>query len=201
MIEPRTALMYSGGLDSACAFFVLGMPDALYFGGDVNGPARYAGLGELMALKAHTRIVPGRIRALEFDFGPFMRTDPQRGQWTHPRHQLCAMLAWAEGYDRVLFAWCKDDNTGDALPRFKQKFEGAVDMPGFSVEFPVIQYSKAELIGKALEAGAPIEFLNLSHSCVVRGDKHCGKCVNCRQRRAAFIEAGHPEPEGTYLES
>lgn len=197
MAEERTVLAYSAGLDSACAFWILGQPDALYFGGEY-GPARYANYGEMVALQTHMKMASGKIRGLEYDFRPFMRSDSERGQWKHPRHQLICMLAWAEGYDVVQTAWCKEDGTGAALPMFKAQFEGAVGMPGFRVEFPVIHLSKAELIAGALKAGAPLEFLHASFSCVARGDKHCGKCVNCTHRRAAFEAAGYPEPAGTY---
>jgi 7-cyano-7-deazaguanine synthase len=27
---------------------------------------------------------------------------------------------------------------------------------------------------------------------------HCGRCPQCRKRRAAFVEAGVAEPEGFY---
>lgn len=193
----KTALLYSAGLDSACLFWILGQPDSLYFGG-VNGPARYANGGELAAIAKHQQAVPDRIRALAFDFRPFMRSNPENGQWRHPRHQIVSMLAWAEGYDQVLLGWCKDDGTGNALEDYRAQFEGAVGMPGFHVDFPAINKTKVELIEGALAVGAPLEFLHDSFSCVARGDQHCGECVNCKQRRQAFIDAGYPEPAGTY---
>lgn len=196
--------MFSGGLDSACAYPILGGPDALYFGGK-HGPARMANAGEVRAVYAMKKMLGDQdnIGAFEFDFRPFMRkveVDGERGtEWKMPRHQICAMLANGMGYDKVLFAWCKEDGTSpEARDAFKKMFEGATGNR-VEVDFPVLHLSKAELITRALDAGAKPEFLLASWSCVARSDRHCGKCVNCKQRRQAFINAGLPEPEGTYL--
>jgi 7-cyano-7-deazaguanine synthase len=56
---------------------------------------------------------------------------------------------------------------------------------------PVIGMSKAEIVRRGLELGAPLQ---LTWSCYERGDMACGQCDSCRLRLRAFEEAGVPDP-------
>ena len=47
--------------------------------------------------------------------------------------------------------------------------------------------SKGEVVKKAAELNAPIQE---SYSCYKGGDRHCGVCPTCVERRAAFDWAG-----------
>lgn len=180
-----SALLSSGGLDSACAWWVLGKPPAVYCGGSY-GPARHANIGEMDAIERMAGMCvefADKLTVIEHDFRPFMRA----GEYHLPREMICCQLAWARGYDTVQLAWVADDGVGDEWAAAQSvNFGAAVGMAGFRVEFPVRHMSKAELVRAALDAGAPPEFIKASHSCVRQSRRHCGRCVNCRQRRAAM---------------
>lgn len=183
-------LLYSGGLDSACAWWILGKPAALHFNGP-NGPARDASDGEREAIRRQVAICPefaSALRVAVLDFRPFMRA----GTWQFPRDQICCITAWAHGCDSVALGWCKEDGLrpGD-METQKARLEASVGMRGFTVHFPVLHMTKAEMIPAALKAGAPMEFLEASHSCV-RDVEPCGECNNCRHRVAAFESAQVP---------
>lgn len=178
-----TTLLYSGGLDSACAWWLLGKPRVLHLGGK-NGPARDAWEAEERAIEEQCRICPAFAKALkrvDIDFRPFMR----EGVWFYPRDQICCIAAWALGCDHVSIGWCADDGTPPAWARIqKARFEGAVG-DGFQVSFPILGSWKIDMVQRALALGAPLEFLAASYSCV-RSSKPCGECLGCTQREAAL---------------
>lgn len=179
------ALLHSGGLDSTCAWYVLGKPAAVYCGGSF-GPARHANLGEMAAIEALCNLDPSfanALRVIEFDFRPFMRA----GVWNMPREQILVQLAWAAGYDRLMIAYVADDGLPPAMLEYQSRNFGlAVGMAGLVVDFPVADMTKRELVQRALQAGMPPEVVEASHSCLRQSDGHCGACVNCRQRAAAL---------------
>ena len=179
------ALLYSGGLDSACAWWALGKPHAVYCGGSF-GPNRHANLGEMQAIESMLAISPefaDKLTVIEYDFRPFMRP----GEHHLPREMICCQLAWARGFDVAQIAWVRDDGTSAEWAATQSaNFGTAVGMKDFRVEFPVRHLSKAKLIKAALDAGCPPEFIEASHSCVRQSNGHCGKCQNCKQRDAAL---------------
>lgn len=181
----KTALLYSGGLDSLCAWYVLGKPDAVYIGGEF-GPARDANVGEVAAINAHCGLNESFRRRFyfnEFDFTPFMRD----GEYHMPREMICTQLAWAMGYDRILIAFCADDGiTPEWAEVQSRNFGLAVGMAGLTVEFPVAAMTKADLVATALKRGATPEIIASSWSCVRQSEIPCGKCQNCKQRKTAL---------------
>jgi 7-cyano-7-deazaguanine synthase len=56
------------------------------------------------------------------------------------------------------------------------------------IRTPVIDLSKAEIVRKGKELGAP---LHLTWSCYRDGEKACGRCDSCRLRLKGFKEAGY----------
>lgn len=184
----RDVLLLSGGLDSVCAWYVLGKPNAIYIGGEY-GPARAANEGELraiVAIRAADRELADKLTLVRFDFRPFMR----EGVYDFPRDMLVCQLAWAAGFDHMMMAWVKDDGaTPEWAERQARNIGKHVGMPNFRVSFPVVHMSKAELINAALEAGAPREVIRATHSCV-RAGRPCGECYACK-RRASALEAAH----------
>lgn len=190
-------LLFSGGLDSACAFYVLGKPAALYCGGE-GGPAREANLGELQAVAMMRKMSPEfltRCRMILMDFSPFMRAK----EWNFPREQLLCQLAWSHGSNKVFLGWTKSDGITQARAQEQcAKFAGAVDRANFTVEMPFWNVSKAQLVRMAIDAGAPHAFLLASHSCVRQSEYHCGDCMNCCERFIALKCAGVHEPITNY---
>lgn len=187
-------LMFSGGLDSACAFYVLGKPHCLYCGGEY-GPARVANVGEALALQSMVGLDPSfqaKLKVKIFDWHPFMR----EGQHTLPRENLLAIAAWATGRNTVLYAWTQNDTQSlQRIEHMKQVTCNAVDMPGFETDFPVWKLYRHELIIAALRAGAHPLFLQTAWSCVQRSDVHCGQCVNCCERFLAMRYAAIEDVE------
>lgn len=56
---------------------------------------------------------------------------------------------------------------------------------------PFVMDEKAEIIHRGHALGTPYE---MTWSCYVGGQVHCGECATCRARRAAFVKAGVPDP-------
>ncbi|MDR0309149.1 MAG: 7-cyano-7-deazaguanine synthase QueC [Candidatus Methanoplasma sp.] len=58
------------------------------------------------------------------------------------------------------------------------------------IRTPLIGLSKADIVRKGKELGAP---LHLTWSCYKGGDTACGHCDSCRLRLKGFEEAGHKD--------
>jgi 7-cyano-7-deazaguanine synthase len=59
------------------------------------------------------------------------------------------------------------------------------------IKAPFSGISKAELLKIGANLGVPYE---LTWSCYLDKEKHCGKCESCVNRKAAFKVAGIPDP-------
>jgi 7-cyano-7-deazaguanine synthase len=62
-----------------------------------------------------------------------------------------------------------------------------------SIEAPYARRSKADVIRRGAELGAPMA-LTLSCMKPAEGLTHCGLCSKCRERHLAFVEAGVEDP-------
>lgn len=90
----------------------------------------------------------------------------------------------------------------DCRPEFIEAFErlanlatksGVEGTAKFTVHTPLIQLTKAEIIGRGVELG--VEY-NLTHSCYDPDEsgKSCGRCDACLLRSKGFAEAGLQDP-------
>jgi 7-cyano-7-deazaguanine synthase len=63
----------------------------------------------------------------------------------------------------------------------------------FRIEAPLVRMTKAEIVRRGAELGAP---LALTHSCYdpAADGAACGACDSCALRRKGFAEAGVPDP-------
>jgi 7-cyano-7-deazaguanine synthase len=59
------------------------------------------------------------------------------------------------------------------------------------IEAPFSGISKSELIKIGTALSVPFQ---LTWSCYLDGEKHCGKCESCMNRKKAFKEAEIPDP-------
>ena len=83
----------------------------------------------------------------------------------------------------------------DATPEFFETMARAMslglDRP-FTVATPLANLHKEDVIALGVELHVP---LGLTLSCMnPAGDRHCGVCSKCRERRDAFAVAGLPDP-------
>jgi len=81
----------------------------------------------------------------------------------------------------------------DCRKGFYKSFEKTARLgtgTNISIEAPFSNLSKSELIKLGAKLGVPF---NLTWSCYLNGEKHCGKCESCVNRKNAFKTAGMPD--------
>jgi len=121
-------------------------------------------------------------------------------------HLLATAVSWAEviGARRVVIGAVQDDSSGypDCRVEFYEAFSRVIEAgtrpeTRIAVDTPVIHLSKAQIVRRGIELGAPFE---LTWSCYQRTDVACGVCDSCRLRLRAFEQAGvrDPIPYATY---
>jgi 7-cyano-7-deazaguanine synthase len=115
-------------------------------------------------------------------------------------HFLAVAVSWAEvlGARRIFIGAVEQDSSGypDCRPAYYQAFNEVIrrgTRPETQVEIcaPLIGWSKAEIIRKGVELGAP---LHLTWSCYQSSDLACGSCDSCVLRLRAFAQAGVADP-------
>jgi 7-cyano-7-deazaguanine synthase len=118
---------------------------------------------------------------------------------------LAYALAWAEviSASDIFLGVNAIDYSGypDCRPEFIEAFEAlanlgtkaGVEGRRFQIHTPLIKFSKAEIIRKAVELGVD---LSLTHSCYDPTPKGlaCGECDSCLLRLKGFREAGIKDP-------
>lgn len=117
-------------------------------------------------------------------------------------------LSYAMGYAEVLGASHvyigvnSVDYSGypDCRPEFIEKFQSlanfattatAVEGKKITIETPLQQLDKKEIVNLGVKLGAPLQF---THSCYKGGEKACGVCDSCKLRLRGFAEAGVEDP-------
>ncbi|MFZ0915264.1 MAG: 7-cyano-7-deazaguanine synthase QueC [Candidatus Udaeobacter sp.] len=120
---------------------------------------------------------------------------------------LAYALAWAEvvGTSDIFIGVNAIDYSGypDCRPEFIETFEtlanlgtkAGVEGRRFQIHTPLIKFSKAEIIRKAIELGVD---LSLTHSCYDPTSEGlaCGECDSCLLRLKGFREAEIKDPIG-----
>lgn len=82
----------------------------------------------------------------------------------------------------------------DCRPEFATAMAVAIgkcDWHKVLLDRPFITHTKAEIVKFGAELGVPFA---MTWSCYKGGDKHCGKCGTCVERREAFQLAGVKDP-------
>jgi len=115
-------------------------------------------------------------------------------------HLLAAAVSWAEvlGAPAIYVGFVEEDSSGypDCREVFLEAFELAANLgtrPGtrLSLKAPLVHLSKAGIVRRGLELGAPLE---LTWSCY-RGElEACGRCDSCLLRLRGFRQAGAADP-------
>lgn len=101
---------------------------------------------------------------------------------------LCAgkVFYGAHGSDAANYPDCREE--------FCQSLEQTAKLGtemNIEIKSPFSDISKSELLKIGEKLGVPFE---LTWSCYLDKEKHCGKCESCVNRKAAFKQAGIPDP-------
>ena len=114
---------------------------------------------------------------------------------------IAAARAIAIGADSVAYAAHSGDHAiyPDCRPEFAEAVESALKICHYTpitLMRPFIGMSKSEIVCMGADLG--VDF-SLTWSCYKGGEKHCGTCGTCTERREAFRLAGVDDPT-EYLE-
>lgn len=100
----------------------------------------------------------------------------------------------------VIYGAHADDAAGEAYADCSQAFADAINNAikigtynKVWLEAPLVALTKAEVVKKGIELAVPF---GLTWSCYNGGDKQCGKCGTCIDRRRAFALNGMEDPVG-----
>lgn len=109
-------------------------------------------------------------------------------------------MAECRGLRRVLMANHGGDHAiyPDCRPAFVAAMDTAMragTYEGVELVAPYTGITKADIVRRGAAMG--IDY-GETYSCYRGGERHCGTCGTCRERRQAFIEAGVPDPT-TYI--
>jgi len=115
-------------------------------------------------------------------------------------NMLSIAVSWAEviGAKAIYIGAVAEDSSGypDCRPEFYEAFQRTIDAgtkPDTHIEIrtPIIHLSKAEIVKKGIELGAPLE---LTWSCYRSEELACGSCDSCALRLRGFRSAGVTDP-------
>lgn len=114
---------------------------------------------------------------------------------------ITAGLAESRGLKRLMIANHGGDHAiyPDCRPGFVEAMSRAISEGTYEhlfISAPYTDITKADIARRGAELG--IDYSH-TYSCYKGGEKHCGRCGTCTERRQAFIDAGVPDPT-TYEE-
>jgi 7-cyano-7-deazaguanine synthase len=112
---------------------------------------------------------------------------------------LAIAVGWAvkERYHDVYFAAHAGDHAiyPDCRAEFINAFSHAMELANawspVVVHAPFVHMTKADIVRMGSKLGVPFE---MTWSCYVGGNLHCGKCGTCVERKEAFLLAGVKDP-------
>lgn len=109
-----------------------------------------------------------------------------------------ASIALSKECSVIYYGAHSDDAAGNAYPDCSSEFNDAINRAIYlgsgnqlTVEAPFVNMTKADVIKKGLELGAPYE---LTWSCYTGGDHPCGTCGTCIDRQKAFAANNIADP-------
>lgn len=109
---------------------------------------------------------------------------------------IAAGIAESCGAESITIAAHAGDHSlyPDCREEYMQAMAQAISLgtyAGVQVLRPFIRLSKGEIV--ALGARLGVDYAH-TYSCYCGGEKHCGKCGTCRERKEAFATAGVADP-------
>jgi 7-cyano-7-deazaguanine synthase len=109
-----------------------------------------------------------------------------------------ASIALSKDCDVIYYGAHSDDAAGSAYPDCSDAFNKAMgdavrigSGEQLTIEAPFVNMTKAEVVKTGLELGVPYE---LTWSCYEGGEKPCGECGTCIDRKKAFELNGVSDP-------
>ena len=109
-----------------------------------------------------------------------------------------ASIALSNGCDVIYYGAHSDDAAGSAYPDCSDEFNKAMNEAIYlgsgkelHIEAPFVLLTKADVVRIGTNLKVPYE---LTWSCYEGGDKPCGKCGTCLDRRKAFAANGLKDP-------
>lgn len=109
---------------------------------------------------------------------------------------VAAGLAESRGLQRVMIANHAGDHAiyPDCRPAFVEAMGSAISAgtyDGIRLHAPYTELTKAQIAARGAAHG--LDFAH-TYSCYKGGERHCGRCGTCVERREAFLLAGLPDP-------
>ncbi len=212
-MSERILVLLSGGIDSAVALWLARRKNPLgaIYSLSIDYHGRSRGEDESAARLARKAGVTSHLKISL----PFLRDSedlPEREALTHRGSRLppvfiparnlifysCAShVAFSVTANRITVGHNREDvdRFPDVGSSFIERFNELLreSLPGYdlTLEAPLINYSKWEVVQLALELGVPLED---TWSCWGPGDLHCGRCEGCHARQKIFREVGMKDP-------
>ncbi|MEO0508354.1 MAG: 7-cyano-7-deazaguanine synthase QueC [Verrucomicrobiota bacterium] len=212
----KTLAIYSGGLDSTVLLYHM-----LKTGHDVHALSvdygqrhvkelecaasvcKQLGIGHKVAdLSAIQPLLAGSsLTSPEIDVAEGHYTEENMKTTVVPNRNMI-LLALATGHalsigaTQVAYAAHSGDHA--IYPDCRNEFADAMaqamtlcDWEKIELSRPFVDWSKADIVRRGAELEVPFE---LTWSCYKGGEKHCGRCGTCIERREAFYLAGVEDP-------
>lgn len=109
---------------------------------------------------------------------------------------IAAGIAESSGAQGIVIAAHAGDHSiyPDCREEFMQAMAEAIRLGTYAnleILRPFIHYTKGDIAAMGCKLG--VDFAH-TYSCYRGGDKHCGRCATCRERREAFLAAGIADP-------
>lgn len=131
---------------------------------------------------------------------PDVAIETAKSVWVPARNTVfCSIaLAFAESIhaEIIIVGWDYEeaitfpDNSKEYLDAFNKTIKyGSYD--DIEIKAPLINMNKEDIVIKGDEVNAP---MNLSYSCYIGAEKHCGICESCKRRKRAFTKAKIIDP-------
>ena len=109
---------------------------------------------------------------------------------------VAAGLAESRGLHRLMMANHGGDHAiyPDCRPGFVDAMSRAIaegTYEGITIDAPYTNITKTDIARRGAALG--VDYAH-TYSCYKGGERHCGRCGTCTERRQAFAEAGVPDP-------
>ena len=202
----KALLIYSGGLDSTTLLYEykdsIALAVSFYYGSKHNGREIACAVENCQRLGIKHMVIP-----LDF-MGQYFKSSLLQGGGAIPEGSyadenmkstvvpfrngimlsIAAGLAESYGLDTIMMANHSGDHAiyPDCRPEFVDAFAKAVEAgtyEGIQLVSPYCNITKRDIALRGKELG--IDF-SLTYSCYKGGEKHCGKCGTCTERKEAL---------------